>query len=357
MYGELAVCVVGIYVCFLTWQLTQESVTTQVYGGQKFKYFVVLSIVQSLSASLVGYIYLRLRGKQLDTLKPGLLQGYLKLAVIGTISPQFGYAALKHIDYPTVILGKSCKLVPLMLMNFLIYRRTFPWYKYLVVGVITAGVSSFMLLHEQEGKGSGTKTNSLYGLALLMISLLMDGTMNSTQDQIFRIFRVSGSSMMVTLNLVSSVLMAGYLLLWPYTHELANAVAFCTAHPRIVYDILLYGFCGAIGQCFIFHTLERFGAVSLVTVNVTRKMFSILLSLFWFDHHLTIGQWISVGVVFLGITLETYLKGGDSKGKVLKTTVVENSLKRPASPEGTGAANLNINGVDGVRHRKAAKET
>ncbi|KAJ3365855.1 UDP-galactose transporter, partial [Kappamyces sp. JEL0680] len=75
-------------------------------------------------------------------------------------------------------------------------------------------------------------------------------------------------------------------------------------HPAIVYDILLYTLAGAIGQCFIFLTLESFGSIVLVTVTVTRKMFSILLSVFWFGHVLTLGQWASVGLVFVAIAWE-----------------------------------------------------
>ncbi|KAI8919933.1 UAA transporter [Powellomyces hirtus] len=321
MLGELAICIIGIYVCFLTWQLTQERVTTHSYNGAKFKFFIFLNVVQSLCASTVGTLYqLFVRGESLRMPSPALWKKYAQCAILSTCAPLFGYAALKHIDYPTVILGKSCKLVPVLLMNFLIYRRTFPASKYAVVALITAGVSAFMLLHKQEDDEGHAKqqnaSSSLYGLGLLLVNLLMDGAINSTQDRIFHKFKVSGSSMMVFLNLISSSLMTIYLLAWPYSNELSTALTFCNAHPRIVTDILLFGLCGAVGQCFIYHTLERFGAVSLVTVTVTRKMFSILLSFFWFEHHVSLGQWAAVGLVFLGIGLEAFMKrSGGEKAK------------------------------------------
>ncbi|KAI8588738.1 UAA transporter [Geranomyces variabilis] len=318
MLGELAVCVAGIYACFLTWQLTQERVTTHKYNDARFRYFIFLNLVQSLCASTVGTLYqLLVRREALRRPSRALWLKYLQCALLSTCAPLFGYAALKHIDYPTVILGKSCKLVPVLLMNFLIYRRTFPASKYAVVALITAGVSAFMLLHKQEdadghAKKGQTSSSSLYGLALLLVNLLMDGAVNSTQDRIFHKFHVSGSSMMVFLNLIASSLMAAYLLVWPYTDELAQALAFCSAHPQIIVDILLFGFCGAVGQCFIYHTLERFGAVSLVTVTVTRKMFSILLSFFWFEHHVSPGQWGAVALVFAGIGIEAGMKRSSS---------------------------------------------
>ncbi|KAJ3297009.1 UDP-galactose transporter [Borealophlyctis nickersoniae] len=313
MFAELALCIAGIYACFLTWQLTQERVTTTTYTGGRFRYFVFLNMVQSLIASLVASVYSKLRGEPLTLPSAHLLNSYFRLSVLSTLAPNFGYASLKHVDFPTMILGKSCKLVPVMLMNFIIYRRTFPPHKYLCVGLITLGVSSFMLLHKQEsdeghGKPKGAGSNSLYGLALLSINLLLDGAMNSVQDQLFKKDKVSSSSMMVYMNLFSTALMAGYLLLNPFTTELSTAMAFCAAHPQVIGDIMLFAVCGAVGQCFIFHTLERFGAVSLVTVTVTRKMFSILLSIFWFDHDLSLGQWGAVGLVFSGIGLEAYMK-------------------------------------------------
>lgn len=319
MYAELATCMGGIYACFLVWGVTQERVTATTYDGNelheggKFRYYVFLNLAQALTASIVAILYLKLRRLPLTLPSKETLRSYLQLAAISTVAPNFGYASLKHIDYPTMILGKSCKLIPVMIMNFVLYRRTFPAQKYFIVALITVGVSAFMLLHKQEadgghGKPKGKSANSAYGLGLLFINLLMDGGINSVQDQMFKKHRVSGSSMMLFMNLFSSALMVGYLILNPYTTELADALSFCTAHPGVIGHIMLFALCGAVGQCFIFHTLEKFGAVSLVTVTVTRKMISILLSIFWFDHRLSAGQWAAVFVVFFGIGMEAWLK-------------------------------------------------
>ncbi|KAI8919577.1 UAA transporter [Entophlyctis helioformis] len=327
---ELAACVLGIYACFLTWGITQERVSTTPYDGKRFRYFVFLNVCQALIASCVGLAYLRLRRQKLGWLSRPLFTSYLQLAFFGSIASPFGYAALRHIDYPTLILGKSCKLIPVMLMNFLIYRRTFPLQKYLVVLLITIGVASFMLQQPRDPHkpAKGPTSSSLLGLALLSINLLIDGATNSTQDRIFSRFKVTGTSMMVYMNLISFAMMTVYLFVGPYFNGifasvagLWDAVAFCTRHPTVIYDILLFGFAGALGQCFIFHTLEHFGALVLVTVTVTRKMFSILLSVFAFNHHVSPGQWGSVAVVFLGIAWESFGKSGKKKADPSKGNV------------------------------------
>lgn len=47
----------------------------------------------------------------------GLLIGYFKIALLNTCAAPFGFASLRHISYPTMVLGKSCKLVPVLFMN------------------------------------------------------------------------------------------------------------------------------------------------------------------------------------------------------------------------------------------------
>lgn len=122
---ELAICIVGIYVCFLTWGITQERVTTTSYDGQKFNFFLILINFQAYAAALVALIFLFVTNKKLDSLDNGSFE-FAKLTLLHTVAPHFGYAALKHIDYPTMILGKSCKLVPVMIMNFLLHGKRFP---------------------------------------------------------------------------------------------------------------------------------------------------------------------------------------------------------------------------------------
>ncbi|CAG8624389.1 14312_t:CDS:1 [Cetraspora pellucida] len=309
--AKIAFSVIGIYSCFLTWGILQERVSTTSYGEgeskQQFRYFIFLNMIQSFMASIVASFYIKFTGQNLEMTDSSLLKQFLYVAFLGAIASPFGYESLKHIDYPTLVLGKSCKLVPVMLMNIILYRKKFPFYRYVVVGLITLGVSSFMLLQPKSEKKKTTEPSSLYGIILLSINLLIDGITNSTQDQIFYKYKISGQQMMFFMNLFSGFLMFCWLLN-PWNQELFNALTFCKLHPNIIIDILLFSLCGALGQCFIFFTLHNFGSLFLVTITVTRKFFTVLLSVFLFNHILNIGQWFSVGFVFLGIGLEVYVK-------------------------------------------------
>ena len=256
--------------------------------------------------------------------KTTILPPLLLVSLTSVLASPFGYASLAHVDYLTFVLAKSCKLLPVMGLHVTLFRKRYPLSKYAVVVAVTAGVAIFTLYHPPKAHSSKFKaptTSSTYGLILLAINLLFDGLTNTVQDHIFENSRrygtMKGPQMMVALNFISTLLNASYLILLPLvpksllpavasssTDELSSAIAFLQRHPSVFYDALGFAACGAVGQVFIFTALERFSSLMLTTVTVTRKMFTMLISIAWFGKHLTHMQMVGVGLVFGGIAAE-----------------------------------------------------
>jgi len=335
---QFLIAVGGIYGSFLTWALLQERLTTTPYGSatspELFKFPVFLNTVQSLCAALIGYLYLRWDTKGLTPapIIPNrrILIPLFLVAVTSSLASPFGYASLAHIDYITFILAKSCKLLPVMFLHITLFQKRYPLYKYLVVLAVTSGVAVFTLhagsakAHSKPSKASiNPDRNSAWGLLLLGINLLFDGLTNTTQDHIFQAYQpYTGPQMMCANNIISTILTFSYLALSPYlVHtgigeylgmdlasggggEFAAALGFMARHPAVWYDVLGFAMCGAIGQVFIFYTLSTFSSLLLVTITVTRKMLTMILSVIWFGHHLGGKQWMGVALVFGGIGAE-----------------------------------------------------
>jgi solute carrier family 35 (UDP-galactose transporter), member B1 len=344
----LLVCVGGIYASFLTWGVLQERITTTPYTyttpiitqihTEYFRFPVVLNTIQAFFAFTSGSLYLLYKtgGKSYTVLpSTSALPPLLLVTLTTTLASPFGYASLAHVDYLTFVLAKSCKLLPVMALHVTLFRKRYPLSKYMIVLAVTGGVALFTLYHPPKpGKPKSQKiqSSSLYGLSLLAINLLFDGLTNTVQDHIFqspkRYGKTTGPQMMVILNLLGTLAMGAYLVLTPYipttvlppflqtdTHELNQAIAFLTRHPPVLKDVLAFCACGAIGQLFIYATLERFSSLLLVTVTVTRKMLTMLLSVVWFGHSLGKGQWLGVGLVFGGIAAEAYVQSLEKKAK------------------------------------------
>ncbi|KAI2472015.1 UAA transporter [Annulohypoxylon bovei var. microspora] len=330
--AQLVVAVAGIYGSFLTWAYLQEKLTTTPHGPpgttEVFKYPVFLNTIQSLFAATTGALYLYASTPAGHSIPPvipsrAILSPLLLVALTSSLASPFGYASLAHIDYITFLLAKSCKLLPVMLLHVTVFRKRYPLYKYLVVAAVTAGVAVFTLHSGKARKSSaGAGGNSAWGLLLLGVNLLFDGLTNSTQDYIFGAFQpYSGPQMMCANNLMSTAVTAAYLVLSPWlvhtgvgewlgmdvaggAGELEAALGFMGRHPGVWADVLGFAACGAVGQVFIFYTLSTFSSVLLVTVTVTRKMFTMILSVVAFGHRLTRMQVLGVGLVFGGIGVE-----------------------------------------------------
>ncbi|KAJ5746429.1 hypothetical protein N7520_011611 [Penicillium odoratum] len=356
---QLFICVLGIYAAFLSWGVLQEAITTTTYSvsptaanpspaPERFTYSLVLNTIQSSFAAITGFTYLLFstpKGQKVPPIFPTrqILFPLLLVSISSSLASPFGYASLAHIDYLTFILAKSCKLLPVMLLHLTIFRKKYPLYKYGVVLMVTLGVATFTLHHPGTSKkvaaaaesGSGSST---WGIFLLSINLLLDGLTNTTQDHVFsspqRYTRFTGPQMMVAQNVLSTLLTAAYLLIMPHLSqsgvlhnllpfpippstetELWSAISFLQRHPEALKNVLSFAACGAIGQLFIFHTLSNFSSLLLVTVTVTRKMLTMLLSVFWFGHSLSAGQWLGISLVFGGIGAEAVVQRQEKKAK------------------------------------------
>lgn len=339
----------------------QEAITTTSYpvyesdakatadsdsSTERFTFSIVLNTIQSCFAAVTGSLYLYFstpKGQKVPAVFPNqkILFPLILVSISSSLASPFGYAGLQHIDYLTFILAKSCKLLPVMLLNLTVFRKRYPLYKYAVVMLVTLGVATFTLYHPGTSKKVAASTHSgqtLFGLLLLFINLLLDGLTNATQDHVFTspnlYSRYSGPQMMVAQNFLATVLTTSYLLITPYLTEdapivsllpfqippsagleLSSAIGFLQRHPQALKEVLGFAACGAVGQVFIYYTLSKFSSLLLVTVTVTRKMLSMIISVFWFGHSLTPGQWLGVLLVFGGVGAEGIVQRREKKAK------------------------------------------
>ncbi|KAL7410995.1 UAA transporter [Mrakia frigida] len=394
---RLGVCCGGVYSMFLLWAVAQERLSVPFPSSNphtppaRFKSILALQTSQALMSLLSSFIYLLFRApKQAPstTAEPQqesrslsqtlgipkdpkdrkeLMKSYFKVAVLNTSAGPFGFASLRFISYPTMVLGKSCKLVPVLFMNVILYRRRFPPHKYLVVSLVTLGITLFMFLgkegpaskHSAGGEGAttpkGQGREGLIGMGLLVVNLLIDGATNSGQDEIFRRFKVSGQQMMFFMSFFTLLISLPLILLplpripilspAPSPHSsLSHLLTFLSLHPTLLKPLLLYSFTGALGQLFIFETLEGFGSLTLVMVTVTRKLVTMVLSVVLFDHKLTSGQWFGTAVVFVGIGVEAWAKISEDREKKKAKAKLLASGSEKSNGKANGVANGNGNG-------------
>ncbi|XP_066484866.1 solute carrier family 35 member B1 isoform X3 [Tiliqua scincoides] len=280
----------------------EEATTRGKYGEgakqEKFIYALTLVFIQCV----INAIFARLLIQFFDNVKVDRTQNWLyaacSLSYLGAMVSS--NSALQFVNYPTQVLGKSCKPIPVMLLGVTVLRKKYPVTKYLCVLLIVTGVALFMY---KPKKGGSVADDHLfgYGELLLLLSLTLDGLTGVSQDHMRAHYQTGSNRMMLNVNLWSTLFLGAGIL---FTGELWEFLSFTERYPSIIYNILLFGLTSALGQSFIFMTVVYFGPLTCSIVTTTRKFFTILASVILFANPITNLQWMGTILVFLGLGLD-----------------------------------------------------
>jgi len=304
--------VFSIYGCYIGLGIVQERIYDHRYGPdkEKFEGSLFLVIVQCAVNCLGAMIVILLSPSKSHGTVPKL--AYLKIAGSFVGAMFASNLAMQYMDYPSQMLAKSTKLVPVMMYSVFLGKK-FSSREYITVAFVTVGISMFMLY--QGGKSKAEVATSWLGLGLCFLSLVLDGYTSPTQEKLIETYKPSEQVMMFWMNAFA----IGILLIASIVSgQLIPNITFVSAYPQLLQDILLLSFLSMLGQNAILWTLFRFGPLMLTTITTTRKFFSILASVLWYGHDLKAIQWLAVGLVFFGIGVDLYGKYAKAGSKGTK---------------------------------------
>ena len=338
---------VGLYACFIYWGYLQEKLTSTKYKsattGELFDWDFAFALNFFMAwgaffvASGVEFV-VKSDDVHSKTKKIPFIQ-YSTAAISSTLASPIGYAALKYISFPLVVLAKSSKPVPVIFVGMVFYGRTYTWYKMTGVVLLCGGIALFSSAKGGSVKSSSATaapsdgnetTNLLTGIFLVSLNLLLDGYTNNEQDRIFENLGATSLQMMKNVNLwttfyISSYLSLGYLIQGQKS-EFSSAYRSFVNSRELRYDITLFCICAAVGQVLIFAVMKEFGSLTWITISITRKLFTILFSVFMFNHPVKSIQWLGIALVFLGMTIEVVM-GYRAKSKSVSNPVGEKIKK------------------------------
>jgi len=106
---------------------------------------------------------------------------YMQVGFCYVLAMLLSNAALFFINYPTQVIVKSCKMVPVMAVSVLVRGKSYPAAAYVRVAMVTLGIICFTFFKKAGKVSKGARQNSMFGLSLAFLSLLMDGFVGPTQ--------------------------------------------------------------------------------------------------------------------------------------------------------------------------------
>jgi UDP-galactose transporter B1 len=297
---------------------------------------VTFSEVGFLFVSTCGYavaarVALLMRGK-----KPVHISSKLPFIIATTylLAMFCSTRALRFVSYPTQVLGKSAKALPIMLCGLAMGKRYKPA-QFLSVLLIIAGVTIFaMHKHELEegaqGHGNDLQTATddgrsqaemMFGLTLLFASLSFDGVTGALEDALVkRMGWKHGDGaldLMFYINLCAAPLSGALVVLSGDAPKLVamfglrddmDIASDATRNDAVAPILVATVIAGCCGQLCIWSLVAAYGAVPTAITTTLRKACTVLLSIVAFGHRIGPMQAFGIALAFSGIGLKVWTK-------------------------------------------------
>ncbi|CAG9768947.1 unnamed protein product [Ceutorhynchus assimilis] len=314
----------GIFVTYFYFGILQEKVTRGKYilettdadgikteTTHKFTFALTLVATQCIINYIIAKSWLLIWPQGED--KTAKLY-YSSVSVTYLLAMVASNMALQWVPYPTQVVGKSAKPIPVLILGVLVGKKSYALRKYLFVFIIVMGIVMFML-KENAGKATPENTGLGVGELLLILSLIMDGLTGAIQERIRAESKPSGLQMMLQQNGWSSLYLIAVILI---SGEVFKFLDFAKNFPYIYFNLLAIGIASAIGQLFLFSMVSDFGPLVLSIVTTTRKFFTVLGSVILFGNTLSGRQWTGAVLVFVGLFLDAFYGKAPPKKDIVK---------------------------------------
>merc|ERR1711862_523475 len=276
--------------------------------GSSFKAAWFLQVLEALANVVIGFL-----GMQLSGPTAGIPKQMFAIFGAAQVSAKActSLALANGLSFPVATLAKSGKMAPVMAGSLLLGGATYSVREYLQVAAIIGG-TAVVSMGKKKGGGAAS---SAAGVAYIVLSLVLDGVTAGFQKRLkaetaernvkpkpYDFMFWTNLFMCLTAVVISLVL-----------NEAGPGLAFCSANPEIFEKIVKFALCSAVGQSFIFYTIANFDLLVLSTVTTTRKIFSVLLSIFLKGHTLSLMGWSGILLAVSGILSELQAKATAKK--------------------------------------------
>jgi UDP-galactose transporter B1 len=221
------------------------------------------------------------------------------MVTISTIAYSY---AIKFTNFPVVMMIRSCNILSVVLVGVLftgVKDASLKLGKRKIVMATLASAGMIIFKVFDPNSANATYTTETLGIVLMVVSLIADGFLPDFQAMIKSIHKPPPTVMQQGVNKAAMILCLGFSIV---TGHLVPMVSFIISHQKLMIDLLLVGFLSALGQFFVYYLTMVFRQHVVPLIVGTRKIFTVGLSIIYFNHAISSMQLIGLLVVF-GISI------------------------------------------------------
>ncbi|XP_033105298.1 adenosine 3'-phospho 5'-phosphosulfate transporter 2-like [Anneissia japonica] len=292
---QLIFLIGGVFIFYLFYGYMQELIF-QLEGMKSYGWF--LTLIQFICYSIFGATDLSLKT---DRKRKIPLMTYLLLAFLTVSTMGLSNASLGYLNYPTQVIFKCCKLIPVMIGGVLIQSKRYSIVDVMAMLFMTFGLIFFTLADSQVSP-SFNET----GVLMISLALCADAVIGNIQEKTMKAYNATNTEVV----LYSYAIGSTYIFLGLLLHgSLFEAFIFFYRHPYETFGYAIaFSLTGYIGILFVLSLVRQFGALTAVTVTTCRKAVTMVLSFLFFTKPFTMQYVWSGMLVLLGIFINVYSK-------------------------------------------------
>ncbi|XP_070195656.1 adenosine 3'-phospho 5'-phosphosulfate transporter 2-like isoform X2 [Littorina saxatilis] len=296
---QFVILTIATFAFYLVYGYMQELIF-RLEGFKPFGWY--LTLLQFAFYSVFAFGEMQFKGDRLRKIpmRTYVLLAFLTVATMGLSNTSVGY-----LNYPTQVIFKCCKLIPVLIGGILIQGKRFSLYDISACLFMSAGLILFTLAD------SSVQPNfNLYGVTLISLALCADGVIGNVQEKAMKQHGARNTEVVLfSYGLGFIYILVGLAL----SGGILPAFTFCQQYPVETYGYAaIFSLTGYLGVNIVLTLVKSFGALVAVTVTTCRKAVTIILSFLFFTKPFTYQYLWSGLIVVLGIYLNLYSKNKQS---------------------------------------------
>lgn len=314
---------VGIIGSLVLYGIFQEGIMTVPYDGSLFTFSVFLVLCNRLAAVLFAVIMAQVKGESMGNQAP--IWKYLIVSLSNVYASSCQYEALKYVSFAVQMLGKSFKMMPVMIWGIIISGKSYSLRDWMVALTVTAGCTEFLMTGPIHSKVDAT--NSMKGFLLLGGFLALDGLTSTFQEKLFKEHQTTKYNQMLYINLLSAAVSFVTLLA---TGNFLPAITFSMEHPKFLADCALLSGSAVASQWCIYSQIKEFGALVFAATMNVRQVVSILVSYVKYHNPVTALQILGLLLIFAALffkSIAAMLEASKSEKKPLIKGIIEDKVE------------------------------
>lgn len=285
------------------YQVVEGNVTRHFYFHNSGFIMFTDRIVSSLLAVVI-LIGFKLSGRPQRLLMAPYAK-YLYASLMILLNEWCQQEALKYVDFPTTIITKSMKILPVMLIGHFFMGFSYARTDYLIVFTVTLGTVMFMIdfgRHNQDHARRLIQHYSLYdGLSLMALFTIIHSIWNNYQGAIFKRYDASSWEAMAVQNMMIIVLSLTGLI---SNGQMISTVKDVISCSMLASEISYMAITAAVGQAAAYVTMAQFGPLVSIIFLTIRQVVAIFISSLLYGHSLAALSIVGIVIIFAAYALQ-----------------------------------------------------